>query len=65
MIELKHIQVFYYKTKELKEKFYINNSSTNSREFYQALYKWNDLTRNIEYIRYKDKSMFKEIYTNE
>lgn len=65
MIELKHIQVFYYRTKELKEKFYINNSSTNSREFYQALYKWNDLTRNIEYIRYKDKFMFKEIYTNE
>lgn len=65
MIELKHIQVFYYRTKELKEKFYINNSSTNSREFYQALYKWNYLTRNIEYIRYKDKSMFKEIYTNE
>lgn len=61
-IELKHIQIFYYKTRELKEKFYINSLSTNCREFYQLLYN-NNLIRTIEYTKDENKSTFREVYT--
>ena len=61
-MELKHIQIFNYKTRELKEKFYIDNLTTTSREFYQVLLRFNNLPRTVEYTRDKDKSIFKETY---